>query len=123
MTASILVCPDCGAPMVLKPSRYGQFYGCSRWSDTGCRGSHGAHPDGRPMGTPANAETKRARIEAHAAFDRLWKNGRMSRKRAYRWLRVALNLPKERAHISMFDVPQCEQLIRRVERELGVLRS
>lgn len=57
--------------MMLRNSRYGLFWGCSRFPE--CRSTHGAHPDGRPLGKPATAEVKQARIAAHAAFDRLWK--------------------------------------------------
>lgn len=32
-TASEKVCPKCGAPMQLRPGRYGQFYGCTRYPD------------------------------------------------------------------------------------------
>ncbi len=123
MVAHELTCPECGAEMVLKQSRYGPFYGCIRWATTGCKGAHGAHPDGRPMGTPATLETRRARIEAHEAFDRLWKSGRMKRKQAYAWLSAAMGMPSEQAHISRFDVAQCRRVVEAVERELGVRRS
>jgi ssDNA-binding Zn-finger/Zn-ribbon topoisomerase 1 len=118
--ATTLVCPECGAPMRFKPSRYGPFYGCSRYSETGCRGTHGAHPNGAPLGTPATRAVKDARIRAHAAFDRLWANGRMPRKRAYAWLAEQLGLSRDAAHIGQFDEAQCDQVIAMVERELGV---
>ena len=35
------------------------------------------------MGSLANAELRRKRIQAHAAFDRLWESGLMSKKQAY----------------------------------------
>ena len=79
-------CAECGAEMRLKPSRFGPFYGCVRWP--GCEGTAGAHPDGRPLGRPADAGTKLARQCAHAAFDALWK-GQIafeSRGKAYKWL-------------------------------------
>jgi ssDNA-binding Zn-finger/Zn-ribbon topoisomerase 1 len=89
---------------------YGKFYGCVRWPD--CKGTHGAHQStGEPLGIPANAETKKARILAHEAFDTLWKNGKMSRKEAYKWMQENLSLTKEEAHISRFDKETCERLI------------
>lgn len=57
---SIVSCGECQAPMLLRESRFGKFYGCTRFPE--CRGTHGAHPDGRPLGVPANAETKEARV-------------------------------------------------------------
>jgi len=70
-----LDCPECGAPMILRhtnkfKTRDGQprmFYGCSRWPD--CTGTHGAHPDGRPFGTPANAALKALRRRTHEAME------------------------------------------------------
>jgi hypothetical protein len=71
-------CPECGERMVLRASRYGLFYGCERFPL--CNAAHGAHRDtGKPLGVPADAETKRARIRAHDAFDTLWKTGRTVR--------------------------------------------
>jgi len=118
-----LACPECGAPMVLKPSRYKPFYGCTRWRETGCPGAHGAHPDGSPMGVPAPLETRRARRRAHATFDLLWQSRRhasnSARKNAYVWMRQAMGLSVEEAHIGRFTIEQCEQLIALVERELA----
>ncbi len=58
---SDLVCPDCGAPLTLKLGKFGRFYGCSKWSETGCKGSHGASLTGAPLGVPANAKTRNLR--------------------------------------------------------------
>lgn len=104
----MIACGDCGSPMVLRNSRFGQFYGCTKFP--ACKGTHGAHPDGKPMGIPANKETKEARITAHAAFDTLWKTNLMKRKEAYRWMRRAMDLPAKMAHISMFSKEQCALL-------------
>jgi len=104
-----LRCPECAAPMLLKRSRYGLFYGCSAWPR--CTGTHGAHPNGKPLGTPADRATKLARIRAHDAFDQLWRGGGMTRKQAYAWLRRTLGLSKHEAHIGRFDVATCERLI------------
>ena len=103
----ILDCPECGGAMTLKGGRFGTFYGCLA---DGCRGSHGAHPDGRPVGVPADARTKRARISAHDAFDRLWKHGRMSRSQSYAWMSDALGMSPDEAHIGKFDVDSCKRL-------------
>lgn len=106
-----LVCPECGARLVLKPSRFRPFYGCETWARTNCRGSVGAHPDGAPMGTPADLATKAARSDAHLAFDPLWQSGLMTRKDAYRWLQQVLGLTDAEAHIGHFDIATCRRLI------------
>jgi ssDNA-binding Zn-finger/Zn-ribbon topoisomerase 1 len=103
-------CGECGSPMILRESRYGKFWGCSRFPQ--CKGTHGAHQaDGRPLGTPADKETKAARIKAHAAFDMLWKGREMSRTDAYRWMGEAMKLPPEQRHIGEFTTEQCVLLI------------
>jgi ssDNA-binding Zn-finger/Zn-ribbon topoisomerase 1 len=95
--------------MELRQSRYGLFWGCSRWPE--CDGTHGAHPDGRPLGIPADKRTKEARIAAHAAFDRWWKKRRMKRSDAYNVLRRSFGLSEEEAHIGRFTIEQCVRLI------------
>jgi len=109
-----LTCPECGAPMKLKCSRYGLFYGCSSWQDTGCEGSHGAHPDGAPRGVPANRATKDARIEAHRLFDRIWGTGLQKRTAAYRWMREAMGMTPDEAHIGRFSIEDCERLLGKI---------
>lgn len=112
-----LTCPECGAQMVLKYSgkfKVPVFYSCSQYPK--CRTTHGAHPDGRALGIPANAETKKARIEAHEAFDRLWKLGGMSRGQAYAWMQQVLSLTEDEAHIGKFTTEQCVRLVAEVEK-------
>lgn len=103
--------------MELRPSKFGLFYGCSTYPK--CKAAHGAHPDGRPLGIPADKPTKDARIKAHEAFDQLWKSGRMRRGDAYRWLQTVLGLDKDSAHIGRFTIEQCNQLIEAVQKELA----
>ena len=102
-------CPDCGSDMVLRNSRHGKFYGCSKYPN--CTATHGAHEDGTPLGVPADNETKEARMEAHRIFDMLWKDGPLSRKEAYQWMQEKMGLSEKEAHIGMFDKEQCERLI------------
>lgn len=117
-------CPECGSPMLLKETtrwrtRDGQprkFYGCSRYP--GCKGTHGAHQDGTPLGKPADKETKEMRIKAHQVFDSLWKgrDARMYRKEAYNFMRQVMKMTKEEAHIANFDISQCKQLIEEIKK-------
>ena len=113
-----LKCPECESTMVLrKYSKYGPFYGCSTYPK--CLASHGTHPDGAPLGIPADRITKRARIEAHKVFDQLWKdNGPMTRKDAYSWLRRQMKMTKEECHIGKFDEESCNKIIDFVAEEL-----
>jgi hypothetical protein len=101
-------CPECGSAMLLRQSKFGLFYGCIEYPK--CKAAHGAHADGKPLGTPANPETKKARIRAHDAFDELWKGRHMSRSEAYTWMQRTMGLPEDEAHIGKFTIDQCEEL-------------
>lgn len=118
-----LDCPECGAPLALivDPKQSRPFYGCCTWRRTGCPGSHTAHPDGSPVGIPANEETKKARRRAHVVFDRMWRGMGMERDDAYRWMQKAMGLTADEAHIGCFTIIECEKLIATVEavRERG----
>lgn len=103
--------------MELRDSKYGKFWGCSQFPN--CRGTHGAHPDGRPLGVPADAVTKAARIQAHAAFDGLWKSGHMRRRDAYTWLSRQLGIPTSACHIGTFDRQRCLDVVRVCEHRHG----
>lgn len=113
MPDNTLPCPECGDLLLLKKSRAGNyFYGCRRWPE--CRGSHGAHPDGTPLGVPADAETKQMRVAAHEVFDSLWKEGTLTRKGAYTWMQRTLGMTVDEAHIGNFDIATCKRLINAV---------
>ena len=114
-------CPECGSGMVLRDSWRGLFYGCERFPD--CRCAHGAHPDGRPLGIPADKETKKFRMKAHDWFDRLWRSERMTRKEAYMWMRETMFLTRSQAHIGKFDKKQCMQLIACVQYDFPDLEN
>ena len=79
-----------------------------------CRGSHACHPNGSPVGTPAVAKVRKARIRAHAAFDRLWQSKLMTRDRAYAWMRERLGLTEDESHIGRFDETMCQRLVETV---------
>jgi len=107
-----LDCPECTAPMQRRPSKFGLFYGCTRFPE--CRGTHGCHPDGKPLGTPANKETKLARIAAHDALGRYAKSKKWNRNKEYAFLRQVMNLPGKECHIGLFSKETCEILIERI---------
>lgn len=93
-----------------RPDLFGKwFYECAP-----CNAYVGCHPTGdgkSPLGRLANAELRRAKSIAHAAFDPLWKNGSMNRHQAYKYLAKEIGIPPESAHIGMFDVVQCKQVV------------
>lgn len=107
-----LDCPDCGDSMTLVADRVFTGYRCRNLE---CRGVHGCHPDGTPVGTPADRDTRKARMRAHEAFDRLWKTEKMTRTRAYIWLANMLDVERDKCHIGLFDVTMCKKLIQTVK--------
>jgi ssDNA-binding Zn-finger/Zn-ribbon topoisomerase 1 len=109
-----LTCTQCGAPMRVKDGKFRSFYGCSRWP--GCDGAIGMHADGTPLGTQADKGTRQLRIAAHAAFDQLWRSGRITRKEAYRWMCNRLKLSEDEGHIGKLNAEQCVQLVEHCER-------
>lgn len=112
-------CDYCGKPAKCvsgktiyahRPDLHGLFF----WLCPPCDayvGTHKTSPDMAPLGRLANAELRKAKSAAHAAFDPLWKSGRMSRRAAYAWLSDKLGLPPEKTHIGMFDVDTCAAVV------------
>jgi len=79
-----------------RPDLYSKpFWFCSCGAFVGC------HPGTKKaLGSPAGKATKRARMDAHAAFDPIWKGKQMGRSDAYRWLAAALGIEPRDCHIS-----------------------
>jgi hypothetical protein len=70
------------------------------WACLPCRTWVGCHAGGtRRLGRLATDETRRLKIDAHAAFDPMWKTGSMKRKQAYAWLGERLGLSDRDCHI------------------------
>lgn len=127
-----VTCDYCGRPAplvtgeVVYPHRPDlwekQFYACmpcGAW--VGCHppasAPRGGMGDGTvPMGRLANAELRRAKSAAHAAFDPVWQSTRMRRSDAYHWLAQELRIDPKDCHIGMFDLDQCRAVIAAVHR-------
>lgn len=102
--------PGCGGRLRLRRNgKWGPWYACERWAETGCPGAHGCHRGGTPLGIPADYATRQARRRAHAAFDLLWRGRRprMSRPGAYAWLARMMGMTAGEAHIGRFTAEQC----------------
>jgi hypothetical protein len=58
----------------------------------------------RPKGAPCGWQTRKARQQAHQAFDPLWRGlGREARWAAYKWLAHELGVDYELCHIGHFN--------------------
>lgn len=120
-------CGECNAPMILRHTtkhRYKDtdkprlFFGCQNYPD--CRGTHGAHPDGTPVGIPANYETKQWRIKAHDAFDGWRDRNFLNRSRSYHQLSAAMGKKDGQIHIGECDIADCKKIIELCEQGLEV---
>ncbi len=120
------ICPYCGAASefvggdAIYPHRPDlaekKFWRCAPCEAyVGC---HKGTPE--PLGSLANAELRKVRTQAHAAFDPLWDmqltevGPVMKRKEAYAWLARELGIPVEECHIGMFNVELCQRTINAV---------
>jgi len=82
-------------------------------SYVGCHKKKRGYGDGtRPLGTLANQKLRSLRGTAHRHFDRIWKEGPMTRSTAYMLLANSLEIAVEDCHISQFDIALCEKTIR-----------
>lgn len=118
------ICPYCKQPSVqtsgsevyprLRNISGKTFYKCAP-----CNALVGCHPGtDHPLGSLANTDLRKLRIQAHAAFDQLW-NANFprfsSRRKAYSWLGNRMGLKEGKCHIAMFDDDQCKKAIFSVE--------
>ena len=111
-------CPYCGRPAILRDAAYvykenaldKHLYVCSGYPE--CDSYVGAHRKSKlPMGTLANGDLRNKRIQAHKAFDWMWKSGLMTKWQAYKWMQGKLALNEEQAHIAKFSEYMCDRLI------------
>lgn len=128
----IITCPYCKRSAALvtgdkvyphRPDLFDKWFWlcepCGAW--VGChprtnRKGHVGLEDGmQPLGRLANAQLRRAKQAAHAAFDPIWKSGEMSRASAYKWLSVAIGISRQNCHIGMMDVDACNAVVEAVK--------
>lgn len=121
-------CPYCGKPPVFFKSSesfyHGKDYG-PLWACKPCGAWVGCHPKtNKPLGRLADAALRRAKMEAHAAFDPVWR-ARLERKRVkdaryskgmarggrYKALANLLGIPQKDCHIGMFDIDLCQRTV------------
>lgn len=109
----------CGAPARLASNAtiYGREHGNGKaWICTTfpkCRGYVGAHPDGKPLGTIVDQETKKLRMKVHALVDPLWQNAENGRSKkrnrgsVYGWLKRILGDGTRHIHVGEMSREDC----------------
>lgn len=121
-----VLCPYCGkraeyvdSAEVYRGRSYGMIYLCRP-----CDAYVGTHKGTDvPLGRLANKELRRWKNRAHAAFDPLWQSKRFTRRGAYRWLSEQLGIPREEAHIGMFDIDMCRRVLEVINDMKGECRN
>lgn len=83
------------------------FYICD-----GCGGYVGCHKGTlNPLGTPADAELRRARNLIHQLIDPIWKDRKKGKGKAraglYQYIALKLNISGDDCHVGMFDIDRC----------------
>ena len=93
--------PQCRKHLTIlqgKPTRYGRRYSCPCctvvwWGDARV--------------TPADKETRDARMATHALLDPLWQEKPYHREWLYKTIAQALGIPKKKAHIGLMNIKEC----------------
>lgn len=92
------ICPLCDKPARVTATKYGPRAECC-----------GLHSwDLKPLVSPA---THDARKSAHAAFDLIWRGGKLSRGEAYRRLAQAMQLTSVECHISQMGEADAKRVV------------
>lgn len=88
-----------------------------------CGAAVSCHPQTDiPMGCMATQATRQARGRAHKCFDKLWKEGLISRDKAYADLASFLMVNINNCHMSMFNEETCHDVINFSKQRLKDLR-
>jgi len=106
-----MVCPRCKQKMKFIEEDEKFFYVCRNFPKH-CDVTHMAYPDGRPMGKPADAVTRKLRALCHRKMDELIlsKKGidkRMAQRKIYDFLAVKMKLSA--VHFGSFNHQACKQ--------------
>lgn len=110
--AQLLNLGDIGYPYQVD---YGSMYVCIP-----CKAWVGCHEGTtNALGGLANAELRKAKMAAHAAFDPLWQgkirrdkcSKSKARKAGYKWLSEQLGIPYEKTHIGMMSLDECKKVV------------
>jgi hypothetical protein len=115
--ATNMQCPVCNREMKFTEEFGKYYYVCAAFPKQ-CDVTLGAHPDGTPMGKPADNYTRCCRAKAHVAFDPIWQDyaGPLGKEKvrqmAYRWLADRLGMSEDSSHIGNLNAPTCQDIVR-----------
>jgi hypothetical protein len=100
------------------------------WRCAPCGAYVGCHPGTtNPLGTLADAETRKERSATHAVFDPIWREQRIVAGRLWRrgelygWLATSLGISIEECHIGHFNVQRCQEARRELAKLLAPVET
>lgn len=109
-----MICTYCGSETELtKLSKvHGKYYADNPkiWYCENCDAYVRWSPSGAD-GTFADYALRQQRIMLHVEFDKLWKEGSMTRSEAYVWLARVTKTESRFAHIRYLNEEQCNQVM------------
>lgn len=111
-------CPYCNevAEFLTSKEFYGRDYGTNIYVCKPCDAYVGTNGNTKKaLGTLAKRELRELRKRAHFLFDPLWRQKKMTRNEAYKWLQKNMDLSPDKAHIGMFNEEQCKELIQKIK--------
>lgn len=122
----IVICPYCGdqarytsSTEVYNGKDFGMLYLCVNYPK--CDSFVGVHGDSRvPLGRMADRKLRMWKKAAHSLIDPYWKSKRMRRGHVYGAIARIMDIPISEAHIGMFSVEQCQELIKRFPKEVEI---
>ncbi len=106
------VCRYCSGPVKIANhcEIYGRAYSSWPWAYfcTVCSASVGMHPlTDIPLGTLADANLRRIRRKCKTPFEKIWREGVLTRSEAYSALAQHLGISLEMCHFGYFDAENC----------------
>ena len=116
-------CPYCGKEAVMVTSKqfYGRDYKTNIWLCGPCEAYVGTHKNTKtPLGTLAKSKLRQLRKTAHSLVDPMWRSGKMTRTQVYDWIAQEMNIPKDDAHIALFNEKQCSIIIQKALEKRGL---
>lgn len=118
MGKRIRICPEHLDELKPRDTSHGRIYVCPRGDCTV------AQWDGDEPPVPADKKTRFLRKKCHEFFDPLWRGDVFdTREDAYGWLASVLEIPREDAHMRLFNRDRAERALQHIqdlrERVLG----
>ena len=112
-----MACPDCGMPMLLRPSAFkahAVMYQCIRKD---CGATHSANADGSPAGTPGNARTRQLRSQVRSGLLAL--SQQISSGAVQHWVQGVLQ--QEQVVVSNLTYDQCAIILRVLRDDFNIV--